>query len=92
MRKMVVRADDVGYTDVCNIGTFETITNGIVTSADIMLDAPGTEDALKRLKELPWISIGWQPLLVQPRPSSGAGAHAGHPRYGSVPPRPHHRR
>ncbi len=59
MKKMVVRADDVGYTDVCNIGTFETITNGIVTSADIMLEAPGTEDALKRLKELPWISIGW---------------------------------
>ncbi len=59
MRKMVIRADDVGYTDVCNIGTFLTITDGVVTSADVMLESPGTEDALRRLKELPWISIGW---------------------------------
>lgn len=59
MEKMIVRADDVGYTDVCNIGTFETITNGIVTSADVMLESPGTVDALNRLRETPWISVGW---------------------------------
>lgn len=59
MKKLIVRADDVGYTNVCNIGTFETMTNGIVTSADVMLESPGTEDALKRLKEMPWISVGW---------------------------------
>lgn len=59
MKKMVVRADDVGYTDVCNIGTFESITNGIVTVADVMLESPGTVDALNRLKQMPWISVGW---------------------------------
>lgn len=59
MRKIIIRADDVGYTDVCNIGTFETIYNGVVTSADVMLESPGTVDALMRLKELPWISVGW---------------------------------
>lgn len=57
--QLVVRADDVGYTDVCNIGAFEAIENGIVTSADIMLDCPGTVDALYRLQKLPWISVGW---------------------------------
>lgn len=57
--KLIIRADDVGYTDVCNIGAFETIDNGVVTSADIMLDCPGTEDALRRLKDRPWISTGW---------------------------------
>lgn len=57
--KLVIRADDVGYTDVCNIGAFETIDNGVVTSADVMLDCPGTEDALRRLKDRPWISVGW---------------------------------
>ena len=56
---LIIRADDVGYTDVCNIGAFETMENGVVTSADVMLDCPGTEDALRRLKELPWISVGW---------------------------------
>jgi predicted glycoside hydrolase/deacetylase ChbG (UPF0249 family) len=58
-RKMVVRADDIGHSRVCNIGTFEAIQNGVVTSADVMLDSPGTEDALERLRAYPWISIGW---------------------------------
>lgn len=57
--KMIIRADDVGYTDIHNVGTFETIDNGVVTSADIMLDSPGTVDALERLKNYPWISVGW---------------------------------
>ena len=56
---MVVRADDVGMSKVCNIGTFEAIENGVVTAADVMLDSPGTEDALERLKAYPWISFGW---------------------------------
>ncbi len=59
MRKMIIRADDVGYTDVHNLGTFETIKNGVVTSADVMLDCPGTVDALERLRDYPWISVGW---------------------------------
>lgn len=76
MKKMIVRADDVGYTDVCNIGTFESIANGIVTSADVMLESPGTVDALNRLKEMPWISVGWHahfwfsPVLPAERVSS----------------------
>jgi predicted glycoside hydrolase/deacetylase ChbG (UPF0249 family) len=57
--KMIIRADDVGYSDVFNMGTFKTIEQGVVTSADVMLDTPGTVDALHRLRDLPWISIGW---------------------------------
>lgn len=57
--KLIVRADDVGYTNVCNIGAFETMYNGVTTAADLMLDTPGTIDAMERLKELPWISVGW---------------------------------
>lgn len=57
--KMIIRADDVGFTDVCNIGTFETFDKGLSTSADIMLECPGTVDALNRLRNYPWISVGW---------------------------------
>ncbi len=57
--KMIIRADDIGFTPVCNIGTFEAIDHELVTSADVMLDSPGTEDALVRLKAYPWLSIGW---------------------------------
>ena len=57
--KMIIRADDVGFSEVCNIGTFETFDRGLSTSADVMLDCPGTEDALRRLRSYPWISVGW---------------------------------
>lgn len=58
-RRMIVRADDVGATNVYNIGVFEAIDNGVVTWADVMLDCPGTIDALRKLKARPWISVGW---------------------------------
>jgi chitin disaccharide deacetylase len=58
-RKMVVRADDIGHSKVCNIGSFEAIDRGVVTAAAVMLDSPGTEDALERLKAFPWISVEW---------------------------------
>ena len=58
-RKMVVRGDDIGMSKFCNFGSFEAIENGVVTAADVMLDSPGTEDALERLRALPWISVGW---------------------------------
>lgn len=57
--KMIIRADDVGFSEVCNIGTFETFDRGLSTSADVMLDCPGTEDALRRLRDYPWLSVGW---------------------------------
>lgn len=57
--KLIVRADDYGYTDVHNLGTIKAMQQGIVTSVDVMLDTPGTIDALQRMKEFPWISIGW---------------------------------
>lgn len=59
MRKLVIRTDDVGYTNVHNLGTFETYDHGYATSADVMLDSPGTEDALRRLRDMPWVSVGW---------------------------------
>jgi predicted glycoside hydrolase/deacetylase ChbG (UPF0249 family) len=58
-RKLAIRADDVGHSVVCNIGSFKALEHGVCTAADVMLDSPGTVDALKRLRRLPWISVGW---------------------------------
>ncbi|GGD79435.1 ChbG/HpnK family deacetylase [Croceicoccus mobilis] len=58
-RQMIVRADDVGASKIYNEGVFEAVDNGVVTWVDIMLDSPGTIDALIKLKERPWISVGW---------------------------------
>ena len=82
--KLIIRADDVGYTDVCNIGAFETRGNGLVTAADVMLETPGAEDALRRLKDMPWISTGWHthfwgsPLLAPARVPSLYDPRTGH--------------
>jgi predicted glycoside hydrolase/deacetylase ChbG (UPF0249 family) len=59
--KMIMRADDVGYTKVCNIGAFEALEHGVSTHADVMMDTPGAVDAFERLKAMPWISVGWHP-------------------------------
>ena len=57
--KLIIRIDDVGYTPVHNLGSWRAIEEGIATSADVMLDTPGTEEALLRLRSYPWISVGW---------------------------------
>lgn len=59
IKKMVIRIDDVGYTPINNIGAFMAFDSGVGTAADVMLDTPGTVDALERLRNYPWISIGW---------------------------------
>ena len=58
-KRLIYRADDVGYTQAFNDGAFRAMDEGIVTSADIMLDTPGTVDALERIRNYPWISVGW---------------------------------
>ena len=59
MYKLIVRTDDVGYTDVCNIGTFVTYDHGYSSHCELMLESPGTVDALNRMKNYPWVSTGW---------------------------------
>ena len=58
-KRLIFRGDDVGYTKTYNDGIFKGIDEGIITDAEYMLDSPGTIDALQRLKERPWISVGW---------------------------------
>lgn len=57
--KLVFRADDFGYTDASNIGTMKAIDEGVVTCVELMLDTPGSDDALERIRNYPWISVNW---------------------------------
>lgn len=84
IRKLVVRIDDVGYTPVNNMGAFEVFDHGVGTAADVMLDTPGTVDALERLRDYPWISVGWHthfwgsPVLEADRVKSLVDPARGH--------------
>lgn len=57
--KVIIRADDVGYTHVHNLGTWKTIDEGLTSHCDVMLDSFAVEEAFKFLKQRPWISVGW---------------------------------
>lgn len=57
--KMIIRNDDVGYSEVNDLGMFETLDQGVSTACDVMLESPGTEKVLQKLRNYPWISIGW---------------------------------
>ena len=62
-KRLLLRADDIGYTLAFDTGAFKAIDHGYVTAADVMLDSPHTVEALKWLKQRPWISIGWHAHL-----------------------------
>ena len=55
---LIVRADDMGYSEAYNLGYLEAIRNGIVTCAELMVDMPGAEQAACMLQEFPWIPVG----------------------------------
>ncbi len=56
--KLIVRADDMGYSESYNYGYYRAIKYGIVTSAEIMVDMPGAEQAAEMLREFPWLPVG----------------------------------
>lgn len=58
-KRLVFRVDDVGYTPIYDLGVFEAFASGIGSSADVMFDSPDTVEALKKLKDMPWLSVGW---------------------------------
>jgi predicted glycoside hydrolase/deacetylase ChbG (UPF0249 family) len=81
--KMIIRADDVGYSKAFNMGSFEARERGVATVAELMMDTPGTLEALERLQDFPWISIGWHchffgsPVLDPARVPSLVAEHNG---------------
>ncbi len=58
-KRLIYRCDDVGYTASYDMGLFRVIDAGIGCSADVMLDSEHVTEALKLLKERPWVSVGW---------------------------------
>ena len=44
---------------MANLGTFDAINGGMITSVNMMYDQPGTDEALEFVKKMPWLSVGW---------------------------------
>ena len=58
MRYLIVNADDLGASPGVNRGIIEAHTQGIVTSASLMVDTPWSEQAAEMAMDAPELSIG----------------------------------
>jgi predicted glycoside hydrolase/deacetylase ChbG (UPF0249 family) len=58
VRLLVINADDFGLSPGVNQGIAETHTNGVVTSASLMVLESAAEDAAAAARDLPELSVG----------------------------------
>jgi predicted glycoside hydrolase/deacetylase ChbG (UPF0249 family) len=68
VRRLVVNADDLGFTAGVNRGILEAHRAGLVTSASILVNTPGYDDAVRVAASAPALGIGLHLNLVQGRP------------------------
>ena len=66
--KLIVNADDFGYSPGVNAGIVDSYRNGIVTSTTMMANMYGFEDALKLHKDYPGLGIGAHLTLTAGKP------------------------
>ena len=57
-QKLIIRADDIGMSHASNIGVIKSFTDGIATSAELMVVTPWLPEAVKLLEEQSNIDVG----------------------------------
>ena len=70
MRRLIVNADDFGFTAGVNRGILEAHTRGIVTSSTLMANGPAFDHAVRLAKAVPGFSIGCHVVLIDGEPVS----------------------
>jgi chitin disaccharide deacetylase len=68
MTKLIINADDFGYSKGVNLGIIEAFQNGVVTSATLMANMPGAEHAAALAKENPGLGVGIHLVLTCGKP------------------------
>ncbi len=74
MKRLIVNADDFGYTRGVNSGVIRGFRDGIITSATIMANGASFEDAVERAQENPRLGVGCHLVLVGERCVEAASA------------------
>ena len=75
--RLVVNADDFGLSAGVNRGILETHAAGVVSSVSVLVNAPGWDDAVRRLRDLgppPGLGVGLHLNLTMGRPVSWGGS------------------
>jgi predicted glycoside hydrolase/deacetylase ChbG (UPF0249 family) len=73
-KRLVINADDFGLTPAVNLGIEEAHEAGCVTSASLLVNLPGFEDAVERARSSPTLGIGLHVNLTAGAPIAGADA------------------
>jgi len=58
MTKLIINADDFGYSKGVNYGIIDAHKHGIVTSTTLMVTMPGVSHAVELMKENPDLAVG----------------------------------
>ncbi|WP_194191259.1 chitin disaccharide deacetylase [Clostridium chrysemydis] len=66
--KVIVNADDFGYSKGQNIGILESFKDGIVSSTSLMVNMEGFEHAIKLMKENKELSVGIHLVMTASKP------------------------
>ena len=68
MRRLIVNADDFGFTSGVNRAIVEAHTRGIVTSATLMANGASFSEAAQLAKTVPNMSVGCHVVLIDGQP------------------------
>lgn len=68
VRRLIVNADDFGFTSGVNRAIAEAHSRGVVTSSTLMANGPAFAEAVQLAKSLPKLSIGCHVVLIDGRP------------------------
>jgi hopanoid biosynthesis associated protein HpnK len=68
VRRLIVNADDFGYTSGVNRAIVEAHTRGVVTSSTLMAKGAAFSDAVELSRETPKLSIGCHVVLIDGEP------------------------
>jgi chitin disaccharide deacetylase len=68
VRRLIVNADDFGFTPGVNRAIVESHTHGIVTSSTLMANGRAFADAVSLSKTIPYLSVGCHVVLIDGKP------------------------
>lgn len=68
MRRLIVNADDFGFTAGVNRAIVEAHTHGIVTSSALMANGRAFDDAVRLAKNTPSLGLGCHVVLIDGQP------------------------
>lgn len=68
MKKLIINADDFGYSSGVNAGIIKSYKEGILTSATLMANMPGAREAVDLAKKNPGLGVGVHLVLTTGKP------------------------